>query len=67
MVLANLSQVELMGGNLTISSIEHCGSTFTFTLPYKVSHACDSSDDTDEFGDSQEEGNDQRLLSMDCK
>ncbi|PWA93146.1 histidine kinase 5 [Artemisia annua] len=43
--------VELMGGHLTVSSIEHCGSTFTFTLPYKVSHACDSSDDTDEFGD----------------
>ncbi|GKB22078.1 histidine kinase 5, partial [Tanacetum coccineum] len=43
--------VELMGGHLTVSSIEHYGSTFTFTLPYKVSHACDSSDDTDEFGD----------------
>ncbi|GJT31694.1 histidine kinase 5-like protein [Tanacetum coccineum] len=43
--------VELMGGRLTVSSIEHCGSTFTFTLPYKVSHVCDSSDDTDEFGD----------------
>ncbi|GKC63558.1 histidine kinase 5-like protein [Tanacetum coccineum] len=41
--------VELMGGHLTVSSIEHCGSTFTFTLPYKVLHACDSSDDTNEL------------------
>ncbi|XP_071703210.1 histidine kinase 5-like [Rutidosis leptorrhynchoides] len=43
--------VELMGGHLTVSSKEHVGSTFTFVLPYKVSHVCDSSDDTDEFGD----------------
>ncbi|XP_024995033.1 histidine kinase 5-like [Cynara cardunculus var. scolymus] len=43
--------VELMGGHLTVSSKEHCGSTFTFILPHKLSHACDGSDDTDEFGD----------------
>ncbi|KAK9076131.1 hypothetical protein SSX86_004464 [Deinandra increscens subsp. villosa] len=43
--------VELMGGHLTVSSKEHCGSTFTFVLPHKVSHACDSSDDTDGFDD----------------
>ncbi|KAI3698410.1 hypothetical protein L2E82_41938 [Cichorium intybus] len=43
--------VELMGGHLTVSSKEHCGSTFTFILPHKVSHPCDGSDDTDEFGD----------------
>ncbi|KAI3728182.1 hypothetical protein L6452_16814 [Arctium lappa] len=43
--------VELMGGHLTVSSKEHCGSTFTFVLPHKLSHACDGSDDTDEFGD----------------
>ncbi|XP_023763065.1 histidine kinase 5 isoform X1 [Lactuca sativa] len=30
--------VELMGGHLTVSSKEHCGSTFTFDLPHKVSH-----------------------------
>ncbi|XP_042515964.1 histidine kinase 5-like [Macadamia integrifolia] len=29
--------VELMGGQLTVTSREHCGSTFTFVLPYKVS------------------------------
>ncbi|XP_023768624.1 histidine kinase 5 [Lactuca sativa] len=43
--------VELMGGHLTVSSKEHCGSTFTFILPHKLSHPCDGSDDTDEFGD----------------
>ncbi|XP_028807076.1 histidine kinase 5-like isoform X2 [Neltuma alba] len=43
--------VELMGGRLTVSSKEHCGSTFTFILPYKVSIACDHSDDTDELSD----------------
>ncbi|XP_076891464.1 histidine kinase 5-like [Bidens hawaiensis] len=43
--------VELMGGKLTVSSKVDCGSTFTFILPHKVSHACDSSDDTDEFFD----------------
>ncbi|CAA3018281.1 histidine kinase 5 [Olea europaea subsp. europaea] len=43
--------VELMGGQLTVSSKEHCGSTFTFVLPYKVSPASDSSDDPDEVSD----------------
>ncbi|XP_076938520.1 histidine kinase 5-like isoform X2 [Bidens hawaiensis] len=43
--------VELMGGKLTVSSKVDCGSTFTFILPHKVSHACDSSDDTDEYVD----------------
>ncbi|KAI3690270.1 hypothetical protein L2E82_48249 [Cichorium intybus] len=43
--------VELMGGSLTVSSKEHCGSTFTFILPHKVPHACESSDETDEFKD----------------
>lgn len=40
-----------MGGHLTVSSKEHCGSTFTFILPYKVSTACDNSDDPDELSD----------------
>ncbi|XWS26123.1 hypothetical protein CRYUN_Cryun26dG0003900 [Craigia yunnanensis] len=39
--------VELMGGRLTVSSRVHCGSTFTFILPYKVSLAYDHSDDPD--------------------
>ncbi|KAK2452808.1 Histidine kinase 5 [Trifolium repens] len=43
--------VELMGGNLTVTSKEHCGSTFTFILPYKVSTTCDNSDDQDELSD----------------
>ncbi|KAF3446139.1 hypothetical protein FNV43_RR11318 [Rhamnella rubrinervis] len=43
--------VELMGGRLTVSSREHCGSTFTFVLPYKVSDSCDNSDDPDELTD----------------
>ncbi|XP_059454952.1 histidine kinase 5 [Corylus avellana] len=43
--------VELMGGHLTVSSQEHCGSTFTFVLPYKVSTASDHSDDPDELSD----------------
>ncbi|XP_027938563.1 histidine kinase 5-like [Vigna unguiculata] len=43
--------VELMGGHLTVSSKEHCGSTFTFILPYKVSTGCDNSDDPDELSD----------------
>lgn len=41
--------VELMGGRLTVTSKENCGSTFTFILPYKVSTACDNSDDPDEL------------------
>ncbi|XVF89455.1 hypothetical protein PTKIN_Ptkin19aG0131600 [Pterospermum kingtungense] len=44
-------QVELMGGRLTVSSRVNCGSTFTFILPYKVSLACDHSDDTDDLSD----------------
>ncbi|KAM6559404.1 hypothetical protein CsatA_028643 [Cannabis sativa] len=43
--------VELMGGRLTVSSREKCGSTFTFVLPYKVSNGGDSSDDSDELSD----------------
>ncbi|PQP99226.1 histidine kinase 5 [Prunus yedoensis var. nudiflora] len=43
--------VELMGGQLTVSSQEHCGSTFTFVLPYKVSTSPDHSDDPDEVVD----------------
>ncbi|GMY29105.1 histidine kinase 5 [Fagus crenata] len=43
--------VELMGGQLTVSSEEHRGSTFTFVLPYKVSITSDDSDDPDELSD----------------
>ncbi|TKY74828.1 Histidine kinase 5 [Spatholobus suberectus] len=43
--------VELMGGQLTVSSKEHHGSTFTFILPYKVSITSDNSDDPDELSD----------------
>ncbi|XP_057766788.1 histidine kinase 5-like [Salvia miltiorrhiza] len=43
--------VELMGGYLTVTSVEHHGSTFTFVLPYKVSSVSDS-DDTDELSDT---------------
>ncbi|XP_012444156.1 histidine kinase 5 [Gossypium raimondii] len=43
--------VELMGGRLTVSSRVHCGSTFTFILPYKVSLSCDHSDDSDDPDD----------------
>ncbi|KAG9130746.1 hypothetical protein Leryth_012687 [Lithospermum erythrorhizon] len=43
--------VELMGGDLTVISKEHHGSTFTFILPCKVSALCDSSDDSDELSD----------------
>ncbi|OMO86151.1 hypothetical protein CCACVL1_09766 [Corchorus capsularis] len=44
--------VELMGGRLTVSSRVHCGSTFTFILPYKVSLASgDHSDDPDDLSD----------------
>ncbi|XP_038984870.1 histidine kinase 5-like [Phoenix dactylifera] len=40
--------VELMGGNLTVTSKEHCGSTFTFVLPCKVPSKRENSDDHDE-------------------
>ncbi|KAG8495282.1 hypothetical protein CXB51_012891 [Gossypium anomalum] len=40
--------VELMGGRLTVSSQVHCGSTFTFILPYKVSLSYDHSGDPDD-------------------
>ncbi|CAN6682500.1 unnamed protein product [Malus baccata var. baccata] len=47
--------VELMGGQLTVSSKEKCGSTFTFVLPYKVSTSSekhsDYPDDSDEASD----------------
>lgn len=46
-----MEQVELMGGQLTVSSREHHGSTFTFVLPYKVSSESNKSDDPDEFSD----------------
>ncbi|XP_047940040.1 histidine kinase 5-like [Salvia hispanica] len=49
--------VELMGGYLTVSSVEQHGSTFTFVLPYKVSSASDS-DDTDELSDTDQLGDD---------
>nr|XP_043627507.1 histidine kinase 5 [Erigeron canadensis] len=48
--------VELMGGRLTVSSKENCGSTFTFILPYKVPNACESSDENDEFQDVDDNG-----------
>ncbi|KAK7321555.1 hypothetical protein VNO77_32319 [Canavalia gladiata] len=50
--------VELMGGRLTVSSKEHCGSTFTFMLPYKVSTSCDNSDDPDELSDVENNDDD---------
>ncbi|ONK70519.1 uncharacterized protein A4U43_C05F34540 [Asparagus officinalis] len=40
--------VELMGGCLTVSSKQHCGSTFTFVLPYKIPSKREHSEDTDE-------------------
>lgn len=45
-----------MGGHLTVSSVEHHGSTFTFVLPYKVSSISDSSDDPDELSDMDPRG-----------
>jgi len=38
-------------GRLIVSSKEHCDSTFTFILPYKVSTSCDNFDDPDELSD----------------
>ncbi|KAL3844313.1 hypothetical protein ACJIZ3_001716 [Penstemon smallii] len=49
--------VELMGGQLTVSSVENHGSTFTFILPYKVSSISDSSDDQDELSDMENQDN----------
>ncbi|KAG6433200.1 hypothetical protein SASPL_104808 [Salvia splendens] len=46
--------VELMGGYLNVSSVEHHGSTFTFVLPYKVSSASDT-DETDELSDADQQ------------
>ncbi|XP_048626240.1 histidine kinase 5-like [Brassica napus] len=43
--------VELMGGQLTVTSQVDLGSTFTFILPYKVATSNDHSDDQDEFSD----------------
>jgi CheY-like chemotaxis protein len=40
-----------MGGHLTVSSQEHCGSTFTFVLPYKVSTTSDNSDELSDMAD----------------
>lgn len=40
-----------MGGHLTVTSKEHCGSTFTFILPYKVSTTCDNSDNPGDLSD----------------
>lgn len=40
-----------MGGHLTVTSQEHCGSTFTFVLPYKISPKREQSDDPDELSD----------------
>ncbi|KAL2236144.1 UNVERIFIED_CONTAM: Histidine kinase 5 [Sesamum indicum] len=60
--------VELMGGHLSVSSVEHHGSTFTFVLPYKVSLISDSTDDPDELSDMDRQdvlgdGNDDDLHS----
>lgn len=40
-----------MGGRLTVTSKVHCGSTFTFILPYQVSLIEANSDDPDDLSD----------------
>ncbi|XP_054818195.1 histidine kinase 5-like [Prosopis cineraria] len=50
--------VELMGGRLTVTSKEHCGSTFTFILPYKVSAICDHSDEPSDAEDDDDASDD---------
>lgn len=40
-----------MGGRLTVTSKVHCGSTFTFILPYQVSPIEENSDDPDDLSD----------------
>ncbi|XP_068649361.1 histidine kinase 5-like [Aristolochia californica] len=47
--------VELMGGHLTVTSQENCGSIFTFVLPCKLSPKRDPSDDADELSDMGDE------------
>ncbi|KAK1290149.1 Histidine kinase 5 [Acorus calamus] len=43
--------VELMGGHLTVTSQENCGSTFTFVFPCEVSPKRELSDDPDDISD----------------
>ncbi|KAK4274513.1 hypothetical protein QN277_017721 [Acacia crassicarpa] len=50
--------VELMGGRLTVTSKEQCGSTFTFILPYKVSTICDHSDEPSDTEDDDDDASD---------
>ncbi|EYU22050.1 hypothetical protein ABFS82_01G039900 [Erythranthe guttata] len=50
--------VELMGGHLTVSSVEHSGSIFTFVLPYRVSSTSENSDESDEIYSDMENDQD---------
>ncbi|KAL7159601.1 hypothetical protein ABFS83_01G039000 [Erythranthe nasuta] len=50
--------VELMGGHLTVSSVEHSGSIFTFVLPYRVSSTSENPDDSDEIYSDMENDQD---------
>ncbi|KAK9683013.1 hypothetical protein RND81_10G112700 [Saponaria officinalis] len=57
--------VELMGGQLKVTSVEHSGSTFTFELPYRVSPISeDVSDDPDELPDASGQANDTEADDM---